>query len=137
MDDILTTLMRFIHIASVITLLGGILYWRFVMDPSTRRISPEDFTELEESAAHHFRPIVYTVMATLVLSGLYNYLTKGPRSTTYHVLFGIKILLALHVISATYLASAKNNPRRARQLFGAAITGLAIVLISAYLKGIA
>jgi hypothetical protein len=137
MDDLLTTLMRFIHIASAITLAGGIFYWRFVMDPSTRRISPEDFTELEESAAHHFRPIVYTVMATLVLSGLYNYLTKGPRSTLYHVLFGVKILLALHVISVTFLATAPNNPRRARQLFGAAITAFTIVLISAYLKGIA
>jgi hypothetical protein len=35
------------------------------------------------------------------------------------------------------MAAAPNNPRRSRQLFGAAISGLAIVLIAAYLKGIA
>ena len=34
------------------------------------------------------------------------------------------------------LVTAPKNPRRARQLFGAAISGMAIILISAYLKGI-
>jgi len=137
MEDILTALMRWIHISSAITLLGGIIFWRFVMDPSTKKISPEDYVALEEGAASHFRPVVYTVMATLVLSGLYNYLVKGPHWVRYHILFGIKILLALHVISVTILATAPNNPRRGRLLFGAAISGLIIVLISAYLKNIA
>src|SRR5205085_6429385 len=69
-DHLLTALMRWLHISSVITLIGGIVYWRFVMDPSTKKISPEAYKELEESAAAHFRPIVYTVMGTLVASGL-------------------------------------------------------------------
>jgi len=137
MEDILTALMRWVHISSAITLIGGILFWRFVMDPSTKKISPEDYVALEEGAASHFRPVVYTVMATLVLSGLYNYLVKGPHWAIYHMLFGIKILLALHVISVTILATAPNNSRRGRLLFGAAISGLTIVLISAYLKSIA
>jgi len=137
MLHILTTLMRWLHISSVITLIGGIVYWRFVMDPSTKKISPEDYRELEESAAAHFRPIVYTVMATLVISGLYNYLTKPGQSTLYLVLFAVKILLALHVLSVALLATAPNNPKRGRQLFGAALSGMTIVLISAYLKNIA
>ena len=137
MGDILTALMRWIHLTSMITLVGGIIFWRFVMDPSTKKITPEDYRELEESAAAHFRPLVYTVMATLVLSGLYNYLVKPGHSQLYHILFGVKMLLVLHVISVTILATAANNARRGRQLFGAAISGLIIVLISAYLKGIA
>jgi hypothetical protein len=44
--------------------------------------------------------------------------------------------VALHVFSVAILATAPRNPRRARQLFGAAISGLTIILISAYLKGI-
>ena len=137
MGDILMPLMRWIHISSVITLIGGVLFWRFVMDPSTKKISPEDYRELEEGAAEHFRPVVYGAMATLVVSGAFNYLTKGPMSTPYHVLIGVKLLLVLHVLSALILATAKNNARRGRQLFGAAISGLVIVLISAFLKGIA
>jgi hypothetical protein len=41
------------------------------------------------------------------------------------------------VLSVTILATAPNNVRRGRQLFGAAISGSVIVLISAFLKGIA
>jgi hypothetical protein len=55
----------------------------------------------------------------------------------YHALFGVKMLLVLHVFSVAILVAAPKNPRRARQLFGAAMSGLAIVLIAAYLKGIA
>ena len=137
MGDILMPLMRWIHISSMIILVGGVIFWRFVMDPSTKQISPEDHRALEEGAASHFRPVVYTVMFTLVVSGTFNYLTKGPMSTPYHVLFGVKLLLVLHVLSVLILATAKNNERRGRQLFGAAVSGLVIVLISAFLKGIA
>ena len=66
-----------------------------------------------------------------------NYLSKPGHSVWYHALFGVKILLVLHVFSVAILATAPKNPRRARQLFGAAVSGLTIVLISAYLKGIA
>jgi hypothetical protein len=137
MSDILTPLVRWVHLISVIALVGGIFFWRFVMDPSTKKITPEDYRELEEGAASHFRPLVYVVMATLVLSGLYNYLAKGFHTSTYQILFGIKILLVLHVLSVTILATAPNNARRGRQLFGAAISGLIIVLISAFLKVLA
>jgi uncharacterized membrane protein len=137
MGNILMPLMRWIHISSVITLIGGVVFWRFVMDPSTKKISPEDYRELEEGAAAHFRPVVYTAMVMLVLSGIFNYLTKGPMSTMYHMLIGIKLLLVLHVLSVLILATAKNNARRGRQLFGAAISGMTIVLISAFLKGLA
>jgi hypothetical protein len=137
MIDILTPAMRWIHIASVIVLLGGIFFWRFVMDPSTKRITPEDYKELEEGAAAHFRPLVYIVMITLVISGIYSFLIKPGHSTLYHALFGIKVLLALHVFSVAILATAPNNTRRGRQLFGGVLSGLVIVFIAAYLKGIA
>ena len=133
---ILMTLMRWIHISSVITLIGGVVFWRFVMDPSTKKITPEDYRELEEGAAAHFRPVVYVAMTTLLISGIFNYLTKGAMSTLYHIMIGIKLLLVLHVLSVLILATAKDNARRGRQLFGAAVSGMIIVLISAFLKGI-
>ena len=42
-------------------------------------------------------------MAGLVLSGVYNYLSKPGHSVWYHALFGIKILLVLHVFSVAIL----------------------------------
>jgi hypothetical protein len=119
------------------TLLGGIIYARLVMIPAARALPPDARLALEEGVAAHFRPAVFAAMAGLVLSGLFNYLSKPGHSVRYSSLFGLKILLALHVFSVAILATAPGNPRRARQLLGAAISGLGILLISAYLKGIA
>jgi uncharacterized membrane protein len=136
MGEILTALMRWVHISSVVTLIGGIFYARFVLTPAGQALSPDSRNILDEGAAARFRPIVFTAMTGLVLSGIYNFLSKPGHSVLYHMLFGFKMLLALHVFSVAILVTAPRNPRRARQLFGAAISGLVIVLISAYLKGI-
>jgi len=137
MPDAITALARWLHLSSVVTLIGGILYARFVMNPASSTLSPEARTGLENHAAKRFRSMVFAAMTLLVLSGTYNFLYKNPRTALYHALFGVKILLVLHVFAAAILATSPNNPRRARQLLGAAISGIAIILISAYLKGIA
>jgi uncharacterized membrane protein len=137
MGEILTAIMRWVHISSVATLIGGIVYARFVMFPAARSLPAGAQTALDESAAKHFRPVVYVAMAALVFSGIFNYLSKPGHSVLYHALFGVKMLLALHVFSVAILVTAPRNPRRGRQLFGAAISGFAILLIAAYLKGIA
>lgn len=136
MGDILTALMRWVHISSVVTLIGGIFYSRFVMTPAGGSLSPDARSALDASAAARFRPITFAALAGLVLSGLFNFLAKPGHSSTYHILFGVKILLALHVFAVAILIAAPENPRRARQMFGAALSGLAIIMLSAYLKGI-
>lgn len=137
MIDAITALARWLHFSSLVTLIGGILYARFVMDPASSTLSPGDRTALENQAGKRFRPLIFTAMALLVISGTYNFLRKDPQTALYHALFGIKILLVLHVFAVAILATGPNNPRRARQMFGAAISGIIIILISAYLKGIA
>ena len=138
MGEILTTILRWVHISSVVTLIGGIVYARFVMIPAAWSLTPEARGSLEEGAAKRFRPLVLAASIGLVISGLYSYIFLKPgHSARYHALFGIKILLVLHVLSVAFLVTAHNNPRRGRQLLGAAISGLVIVAISAYLKGIA
>jgi uncharacterized membrane protein len=137
MGEFLTAIMRWVHITSAVTLVGGIVYARFVMIPAARSLSPDARTALDENAARRFRPAAFAAMAGLVLSGIFNYLLKPGHSVRYSALFGVKMLLALHVFSVAILVAAPKNPRRARQLLGAAISGLAIILIAAYLKGIA
>ena len=136
MGEILTALMRWVHISSVVTLIGGIFYARFVLTPAGHALSSDARTTLDEAAAARFRPLIFTAIAGLVLTGIYNFLSKPGHSVLYHILFGFKILLALHVFSIAILVTAPHNQRRARQLFGAAISGLVIIMISAYLKGI-
>ena len=137
MGDILTAVMRWLHLSSVATLVGGLLYARFVIAPSENVLPLEEQVKLNDRAAVKFRPLVFTAMACLVLSGVYNYLTKPGHSALYHALFGIKILLALHVFAVSILIAQPGNKRRNRQMIGAVISGLTIILISNYLKGIA
>ncbi|MBS1855547.1 MAG: hypothetical protein JST11_09300 [Acidobacteria bacterium] len=137
MGDILIPLMRWIHLCSVATLVGGILYARFVIAPSEGFLPPEARTTLDERAAAHFRPIVFTAMICLVLSGIFNYMTKPGHSVIYHALFGVKMLLVLHIFSVAILIAHPGNKRRNRQMLGAAISALIVILISNVLKGIA
>ena len=51
-------------------------------------------------------------------------------------LFGIKILLALHVFAVAFLITKPVNPRRSRMMTGTIISGLIILAISAYLRRI-
>lgn len=137
MGDILIPLMRWLHLSSVVTLIGGLFYARFVIAPSENFLPAEARVTLDERAAAHFRPVVFGAIILLVISGLFNYMIKPGHSPLFHALFGIKILLALHVFSVAILVAQPGNKRRNRQMFGAAISGMAIILIAGYLKGIA
>lgn len=136
MGDILIPLMRWLHLSSVAALVGGILYARFVIAPSESFLPPDAHATLDERAAAHFRPVVFAAIVCLVCSGLFNYMIRPGHTPLYHALFGVKILLALHVFAVAILIAQPGNKRRNRQMFGAAISALTVILISNYLKGI-
>ncbi|HEY1754626.1 MAG TPA: hypothetical protein VGG72_04470 [Bryobacteraceae bacterium] len=115
MDAILPIGMRWLHLASVIVLLGGIFYARVAVG----------------DMAQGFKPVAYAAIGGILVSGLYIFLSKGPLSSDYQMWFGIKMLLALHVFAVTILYKGKP-----RLLTGAAITGGVIVGIAGYLRWI-
>jgi uncharacterized membrane protein len=136
MDDALVVIMRWLHISSMATLVGGILYGRFVMTPALNSLAPEAGEALATKAAAAYRPLVLAAVCGLTLSGVYNLLTNAGHSATYHMLLGIKLLLVLHVFAVAFLITKPQNPRRARMMTGILISGLIIVAISAYLRRI-
>ncbi len=115
MDAALHIAMRWLHIASVIVLLGGIFYSWFVGGMELR-----------------FKPMVYTAIGGILASGIYNFLSKTSFPEHYHMWFGIKVLLALDVMAA----AALYRKGKERALARAVIFGGAIVAISAYLRWI-
>ncbi|MEP6714035.1 MAG: hypothetical protein ABJC09_00595 [Terriglobia bacterium] len=128
-------LMRFIHIFSAITLLGGILAWRFGAIPATLALSEETRGKVGDALAVRWRPWIIGAVAGLLVSGAYNFLSKTGLTPAYHAVIGIKILLALHVFAIAILACRPGNERRGRQLTGVAISGVIVVALSAVLRG--
>ena len=114
MDVVAPLAMRWLHIASVVILLGGVFYARFV----------------EGEMAKRFKPLAYAAIGGILVSGTYNFLSKSSFSPHYHAWFGVKILLALHVFAVMVLY----REGRRRALTGVVITGALILLISAYLR---
>jgi uncharacterized membrane protein len=134
MTDVLLVIMRWIHIASMATLIGGILYGRLVMAPAIATLAPDARESLSSTAAVLFRPFVFAAIGGLVVSGVFNLFTNTGHRPIYHMVLGIKLLLALHVFAVSILIVQPKNPRRVRMMTGAMISGLIILAIAAWLK---
>ncbi len=134
MFEALGILMRWLHIASVATLIGGMVYGWLVLVPATAVLPAEARQTLAERTATLYRPLVFTAIAALLVSGTYNLATNPGHHSLYHILLGIKLLLAAHVFAVGVLLVTKNPEHRGRLLAGSAISGLIIILISAYLR---
>jgi uncharacterized membrane protein len=136
MPELLNVLMRWLHIASVAVLVGGLTYGGFVLAPIAPALASETGEELGRRAAARFRPLVLSSICALVVSGLYNIFANPGHSLRYHILLGIKLLLVAHVFAVAMVVVTKDTPRRGRLMVSTAISGFLIVAISAYLRRI-
>jgi hypothetical protein len=136
MVDVLYELMRWLHLASMGVLIGGMIFARLGMTRAMENVAPESREPLIERAVALYKPFVFTAIGGLVLSGSYNLLTTPGHSRFYHLLLGMKLLLALHVFSVAILIVQPKNPRRVRMMTGLVLSGLVILAISAWLRHI-
>ena len=113
MDAFLSVSMRWLHLASIAVLLGGVFYARFAVG----------------DLAQGFKPVAYGAIGAILISGTYNFLSKQAFPPHYHMWFGIKILLALHIFAATILYRGKT-----RALTGIVISGAIVIAISGWLR---
>jgi uncharacterized membrane protein len=134
MTDALNVTMRWLHIISVVVLIGGVLYGRLVMVPAMRALPAAEQDTLGEAMAARFRSLLYLAILLLIGTGTYNLFLNLGRGPVYQALLGIKMLLALHVFAVGILIVRPGNPKRARQMTGIAISGVIIIAISAVLR---
>ena len=113
MDAVLSVSMRWLHFASIVVLLGGVFYARFAVG----------------DLAKGFKPVAYAAIGGILISGTYNFLSKQSFPPHYHMWFGIKILLVLHIFAATILYRGKP-----RSLAGIVISGAIVIAISGWLR---
>ena len=133
---VLGVCMRWIHIVSVVTLIGGFIYARFVLAPALAAVKPDEREAVGSSAVRHFRPLLIVVIITVLGSGMYNYVTKTSFPPGYNIWMGIKLLLVLHIIASAILYSVRpaNEAKRNRTALGIVISGLIVIGIAAYLR---
>lgn len=140
--EIIGILMRWAHIASVVVLIGGIAYTRIVAMPILEKTEGEERPAILERLAARYRPLVYSAIAGIIVSGLYALFTHPGHTRYYHMWFGIKMLFALHVFAATVLAvksspaTAIDEAKRKRRMTGVVVSGFLVILIAAYLRRI-
>jgi hypothetical protein len=133
---VLEVCMRWVHIASVVTLIGGFIYARFALAPALASLPTGERELVGSSAVKAFRPLMITVLITALGSGMYNYATKASYPPTYHMWMGIKLLLVLHITASgiLYAVRTSNEAKRNRTALSIAISGVVIVAIAAYLR---
>jgi hypothetical protein len=128
--------MRWIHISSVVTMIGGFIYARYVLAPALAAVAESDRRAIGQRAVENFRPLLYTVLVAVLGSGLYNYLTKPSYPPQYHMWIGIKFLFVLHIfaVSVLYTLPKADETKRNRWLKGMIFSGLLVIGISARLR---
>jgi putative copper export protein len=136
MVDVLGVLMRWLHLVGVAILVGGMLQEALALRATAGALASDAVETLAEVTAARFRPRVFFAIAAILMSGIYNILSAPGHSTRYLILLAVKLLLVLHVFAVAILAVRPKAARRARMMAGGGISGLIIILISAYLRRI-
>ena len=121
-NPVLSVVLRWLHISSVVVLIGSIFYARFFAGVLAPR----------------FRAWIYTAITALALSGLYTLLTKPELPPGYHMWFGIKMLFVLHIFAVGFLLStpAGDEAKRKRWMTGVVCSALVVIMISSWLRWI-
>lgn len=134
----LAVCMRWIHVTSVVTLIGGFIFARVALAPALASIAEPERGTLGKRVVGNFRPLLYTVLITVLGSGLYNYLTKPSYPPHYHMWIGIKFLFVLHIfaVAVLYTIPDAEEVKRTRWLSGMIVSGLIIFAISSWLRWI-
>jgi len=143
-DLVLHILFRYLHISAVILFLGGVVYARQVLSPIFGGLPEALRMQAAAGAQLRYRATLYTLLGLIVVSGLYNFLSyEGPKhGQTYQIWFGIKILLVAHILTSAILWTTSPygdvtvGGKSKRRLAGIGVSGLIVVLISAYLRSL-
>jgi len=135
MGEGLNVLMRWLHVASVACLSGGMIYG-WIAAGAAATLAPEARAELGERTAAAFRPLVMLSIAFLAISGIYNLLGNPGHTLRYHIVLGVKLLLVAHIFAVAVLITRPHHPRRVRLMAGGAISSLIVIGIAAYLHRI-
>ncbi len=139
----LNLLMRWLHLVSVAVLVGSAAFLVLVLRPALGARSREDRRDFYASIKIRLKMLVHGGVAGLLISGLYN-IHLGWRTALAPNLevFLAKLGLALAALALVITALAGRSPGSdplspgGRLLTWGLVLGLAVVVLSAYLRSL-
>lgn len=140
---IVEVLLRIVHIATVIALVGGSFFTLAVLLPAGKVLSSDAHDKLAAAVTSRWKWFVHLGIALLLISGFYNYFQAMPLHKgdgLYHGLVGTKILLAFAVFfiaaalvgRSAKLQSIRDNRRKWLTIL--IVLATVIVAISGFLR---
>ena len=135
MAEGLTVLMRWLHMAAVACLTGGMIYG-WIAAGAAATLDERARAAVADRMAVAFRPLAILSIAALVISGTYNLLSNPGHTPRYHIVLMVKLLLVAHIFAVSVLLTQPGRPRRRRLMLGGAISSLIVIGIAVYLHRI-
>jgi uncharacterized membrane protein len=142
-------LLRYMHVLGAIALMGGTIFMRFALRPVVVGLPPETKATIHEQVRSRWSKFVMIASALLLISGITNLIFAGRytfepilgmEKRGYHMLVGIKFILALPIFFIAALMTgrsslAKRIQANAELWMNVNLTlALIMVLIGGYLK---
>lgn len=101
MPDPVVLLSRTLHVLGAIVMLGGAIFLRYVFLPSATALPEGESEKIRTAVSRRWKMFVHSGIAILLITGFYNYIAvampQHAGDKRYHMLMGIKILLAMGV----------------------------------------
>lgn len=147
----LKSLMQWIHVGSVVLMIGGFFFFRVILLPIAEKL-PKPET-LISPALRRFGGVVWTALLTVLISGLYNFITffRAARASAaagaaisdyslYILVLGIKLFIVFLiftlaiVLTFPYPVFDTFQKKPARWLTLTVLLGLIVIFLSAFLR---
>src|SRR5262245_20391678 len=113
----LLLILRYAHILGAITLMGGTIFMRFALRPVVVGLPPDTKATIHEQVRGRWSKFVMLASALLLISGITNLALAGryeykpilDLEKGYHILVGIKFLLALPIFFIAALMTGRSS----------------------------
>jgi len=115
-EFVLGLVSRWLHILAAIAAVGGTFFARAVVFPTLAPLPDEERTRLHTALRERWATIVKAAIGFLLVSGLYNFMltvTQYKVPPWYHMVFGIKFLLAMAIFAIASLLIGKSPAAQA------------------------
>ena len=150
----LPALMQWLHVGSVVLMIGGLFFYRIILIPAIKALPHIQQSQLTESISRRFRIVVWLTLITVLVSGVYNFvsflrftrvrnvLEISPDYSLYILILAIKFFIVFLIFTLgivltfpySVFASFQRNPSPWLNLM--LILGLIVIFLSTFLRRI-